>query len=156
MRRSVAFAALHTKIGADRAVIVNATLHGLDNRVVTDAIAVSGGLYKGIANIDDDDRRTRNLAALDKAGIRGCRFAFLKRRGGIGDMNVFKRLGGSGPPPSAGMSILSRARKHPLSSLPILTVAADHLCHRSHGYDRSGQGGVDDPEFKALLDLQKR
>src|SRR5204862_1291963 len=45
------FRALHEKIGVERAVIVNATLHGLDNRVVTDAIAKSGGKYRGIANV---------------------------------------------------------------------------------------------------------
>ena len=73
----VAFAALHTKIGADRAVIVNASCHGLDNRVVTDAIAVSGGLYKGIANIDETIGE-REIDALDKAGIMGCRFTFLR------------------------------------------------------------------------------
>src|SRR5512140_34041 len=37
------FRALHEKIGVHRAVIVNATLHGFDNRVVTDAIAQSEG-----------------------------------------------------------------------------------------------------------------
>ena len=34
-----AFRALHEKIGVERCVIVNATVHGTDNRVVTDAIA---------------------------------------------------------------------------------------------------------------------
>ena len=38
-----AFRALHEKIGVERCVIVNATVHGTDNRVVTDAIAQSGG-----------------------------------------------------------------------------------------------------------------
>src|SRR5215510_1913901 len=33
-----AFRALHQKIGVERAVIVNATVHGFDNRVVTYAI----------------------------------------------------------------------------------------------------------------------
>jgi hypothetical protein len=48
------FRALHAKIGVERCVIVNATLHGTDNRVVTDAIAESGGAYKGIANVSDE------------------------------------------------------------------------------------------------------
>src|SRR6516225_7040046 len=33
-----AFRAVHEKIGVERCVIVNATVHGTDNRVVTDAI----------------------------------------------------------------------------------------------------------------------
>jgi len=60
------FRKLHDAIGVERAVIVNATVHGFDNRVVTDAIAQSGGRYKGVANINNaitDDE----LAALGKA-----------------------------------------------------------------------------------------
>src|ERR1700738_4315320 len=85
------FRALHEKIGVERAVIVNATLHGFDNRVVTDAIAQSDGKYRGIANINNA-MSDADLVSLNKAGIRGCRFAFLKRLGGVGDMNTFKRL----------------------------------------------------------------
>jgi len=47
------FRKLHDTIGVERAVIVNATVHGFDNRVVTDAIAQSGGRYKGVANINN-------------------------------------------------------------------------------------------------------
>ena len=66
-------------------VIVNATVHGTDNRVVTDAIAKSDGKYQGIANVNDE-MSDKDLERLDKGGIRGCRFAFLKRFGGVGDM----------------------------------------------------------------------
>lgn len=85
-----AFRALHEKIGIDRAVIVNASLYGNDNRVVVDAIAASQGRYRGIANVDDsvsDDE----LRALDRGGIRGCRFNFVKHLGGFPDMAVFDR-----------------------------------------------------------------
>ena len=85
------FRALLEKIGVTRAVIVNATLHGVDNRVVTDAIASSNGNYQGIANISSA-MSDADLVALDKAGIRGCRFAFLKRLGGVGDIAAFRRL----------------------------------------------------------------
>ena len=85
------FRALHEKIGVERAVIVNATMHGFDNRVVTDAIARSDGKYRGVANINGA-MSDADLLSLNKAGMRGCRFAFLKRLGGVGDMNAFKRL----------------------------------------------------------------
>jgi predicted TIM-barrel fold metal-dependent hydrolase len=85
------FRALHDRLGVERAVIVNATPHGRDNRVVTDAIAQSGGRYKGIANIDEafGDRQLRDLA---EAGIEGCRFTFLPRLGKMPDMSVFDRI----------------------------------------------------------------
>src|SRR5258708_7156081 len=86
-----AFRAVHEKIGVERCVIVNATVHGTDNRVVTDAIAQSGGAYKGIANVNDE-MSDQELEGLDRGGIRGCRFAFLKRLGGVGDMGKFNRI----------------------------------------------------------------
>lgn len=84
------FKALHEKLGIDRAVIVNASLYGTDNRVVTDAIAQSGGRYRGIANVDDSVSDAQ-LLALHKAGMRGCRFNFVKHLGGFPDMAMFDR-----------------------------------------------------------------
>ncbi|MEP6838822.1 MAG: amidohydrolase family protein [Bradyrhizobium sp.] len=145
------FRALHEKIGVERAVIVNATLHGLDNRVVTDAIAKSAGKYRGIANISDA-MSDADLAALDKAGIRGCRFAFLKRLGGVGDMGVFKRLTERAAAIGWHIDIYLEAgtiREFTpiLKALPT-TYVIDHM-----GTINAGKS-LDDPEFKALLDLQ--
>ena len=75
------FRALHAKLGTGRCVIVNATPHGFDNTVVTDAIAQSGGRYLGIANVNEA-MSERELEKLARAGIRGCRFTFLSRLGG--------------------------------------------------------------------------
>ena len=145
------FRALHEKIGVERAVIVNATLHGLDNRVVTDAIAASDGKYRGIANISGT-MSDADLLALDKAGIRGCRFAFLKRLGGVGDIGAFKRLVDR----AAAIGWHTDIYLEPgtireftpiLRALPT-TYVIDHM-----GTIAAGKG-LDDPEFKALLDLQ--
>lgn len=146
------FRALHEKIGVNRAVIVNATLHGLDNRVVTDAVAQSGGNYKGIANINHAMSDTE-LSALDKAGITGCRFAFLKRLGGVGDMNVFKRLVERAAAIGWHVDIYLepgsiREFIPILSALPT-TYVIDHM-----GTIAAAKG-LDDPEFRALLDLQR-
>lgn len=85
-----AFRALHAKIGIDRAVIVNASLYGNDNRVVIDAIAAGKGRYRGIANVNDGVSDAA-LRELDKGGIRGCRFNFVKHLGGFPDMAMFDR-----------------------------------------------------------------
>jgi 2-pyrone-4,6-dicarboxylate lactonase len=85
------FRALHARLGVQRAVIVNATPHGRDNRVVTDAIAQSDGRYKGIANVDESFSDA-DLAALNAAGIKGCRFTFLPRLGALPDMEAFSRI----------------------------------------------------------------
>src|SRR5262245_6575799 len=75
-----AFKALHERIGVERAVIVNATPYGSDNTVMLDAIAQSGGRYRGIANVDERVA-DRELELLDSGGVDGCRFTFLSRLG---------------------------------------------------------------------------
>jgi predicted TIM-barrel fold metal-dependent hydrolase len=59
-------------LGLTRAMIVQPSVYGTDNRATLAAIAASEGAFRGIAavgpNVDD-----RTLAALDEAGIRGVR-----------------------------------------------------------------------------------
>ena len=66
------FRALHKKLGIGRAVIVNASVHGTDNRVALDAIAVSNGTFRAVANIDDSITES-GLRELHEGGFRGCR-----------------------------------------------------------------------------------
>jgi 2-pyrone-4,6-dicarboxylate lactonase len=85
------FQALHKKLGIGRAVIVNASVHGTDNRVALDAIAVSGGRYRAVANIDGTITE-KGLRELHEGGFRGCRFNFVRHLGGTPDMKVFHRI----------------------------------------------------------------
>lgn len=147
------FKALHARLGVERAVIVNATPHGRDNRVVTDAIAQSGGRYKGIANIDETFSDA-DLAALNTAGIKGCRFTFLPRLGALPDMAVFQRL----------VKRIARLDWHvdlylPAAGLePFLPILADLPV--SYVIDHMGvpdaAGGLDQPGFVTLLRLFER
>src|SRR5208282_4795347 len=45
---------LHKTVGVSRAVIVQASCHGTDNRAMLDAIAASDGAYRGIAIVGAD------------------------------------------------------------------------------------------------------
>ena len=47
------FKALQAILGLERAVLVNASCDGVDNTVILDAIAQSGGRYRGVANVDE-------------------------------------------------------------------------------------------------------
>jgi 2-pyrone-4,6-dicarboxylate lactonase len=145
------FRALHAKIGVERAVIVNATVHGTDNRVVTDAIAESNGNYKGIANINAAMSEAA-LAGLGQAGICGCRFAFLRRLGGVGDVKLFRALVDRVAAIGWHVDIYLEAGTIQefvpiLKALPV-TYVIDHMG------TISAAKGIDDAEFKALLDLQ--
>ena len=73
-----AFRALHRRIGVDRAVIVNATRYGRDNRVVARCHRAERGAYRGIANVDDKttDRELEDAGARagsTAAASRSCR-----------------------------------------------------------------------------------
>ena len=46
------FRTLQSKLGLERAVIVNASCHGNDNTFCLDAIAASNGAYRAVANIE--------------------------------------------------------------------------------------------------------
>ncbi len=70
--------ALRDFLGFDKNVIVQASCHSKDNRALVDALDASDGKAKGVAfvgqDVSDDE-----LAWMDRAGVRGVRFNFLKR-----------------------------------------------------------------------------
>jgi 2-pyrone-4,6-dicarboxylate lactonase len=85
------FKALQETLGLERAVLVNASCHGNDNRVILDAIAQSGGKYRGVANVGE--RVTdAELESLHACGVRGIRFNFVQHLGGTPDLDVFDAL----------------------------------------------------------------
>jgi predicted TIM-barrel fold metal-dependent hydrolase len=71
-------------------VIVHASCHGADMRVTLDAIARSGGKYRGTAIIDASYTE-KQFREMHEGGIRGVRFNFVKHLGGRPDMALFDR-----------------------------------------------------------------
>jgi 2-pyrone-4,6-dicarboxylate lactonase len=94
-----ALQALHARLGLQRAVIVHASCHGSDMRVTLDAIARSGGRYRGTAIIDET-YTDKDFESMHQGGIRGVRFNFVKHLGGRPDLQFFnktvERLGSYG------------------------------------------------------------
>jgi 2-pyrone-4,6-dicarboxylate lactonase len=84
-------AALHAHLGVDRAVIVQASCHGTDNAAMLDCIASDPKRYRGVA-IVDDSFTDADYDRLDRGGVRGVRFNFVKHLGGTPDMGVFNRV----------------------------------------------------------------
>ena len=82
------FKELQKILGLERAVLVNASCHGTDNTVILDAIAQSGGKYRGVANVNINFT-DQDFEALNEGGIRGVRFNFVKHLGGTPDLEVF-------------------------------------------------------------------
>jgi predicted TIM-barrel fold metal-dependent hydrolase len=85
------FKRLQATLGLSRAVLVNASCHGSDNRVIVDAIAQSGGSYRGVAN-SDPGFDSAEFQRLHQQGFRGVRFNFVAHLGGLPDMDEFQRV----------------------------------------------------------------
>ena len=85
------FKKLQQTLGLTRAVLVNASCHGTNNDPILDAIAQSGGAYRGVANIDESFS-VADIEKLHAGGIRGCRFNFVRHLGGVPDMRVFHTI----------------------------------------------------------------
>jgi 2-pyrone-4,6-dicarboxylate lactonase len=82
---------LRDHLGFSRNVIVQATCHGSDNRALVDALEASDGMARGVAvvrpEISDED-----LAALDRAGVRGVRFNFVRRLVDATPRDVYREI----------------------------------------------------------------
>lgn len=85
------FVALQERLGLSRAVLVQASCHGTDNRAMVDAMERSGGRFAGVAMIDESFTAAE-LADLHRAGVRGVRFNFVAHLGGAPDLDRFRRL----------------------------------------------------------------
>ena len=83
--------ALRDYLGFDKNVIVQATCHDTDNRALVDALVSSNGKAKGVAfvgeEITDDE-----LKELDRAGVKGVRFNFIKRLVDSTPKDVMQRI----------------------------------------------------------------
>jgi 2-pyrone-4,6-dicarboxylate lactonase len=72
--------AMHAAIGVQRGVLVQSGIHGVDNRVIVDAIAASKGQLKGVALIAEQVSDAE-LERLTHTGIRGFRANLVAKLG---------------------------------------------------------------------------
>jgi predicted TIM-barrel fold metal-dependent hydrolase len=149
--------ALHEHLGFSRAVLVQASCHGVDNRAMLDAIAWSrkfepDGAWRGVAMVGDDVAGPE-LEALHAGGVRGVRFNFVGHLGGAPDPRAFER---------------TLAMMEPLGWHVVLHFDAEDI--ESHAelfrrirvpfvIDHMGRvqaaHGLDQKPFRILLDLMK-
>jgi predicted TIM-barrel fold metal-dependent hydrolase len=144
--------ALHDYLGLSRAVIVQASCHGIDNAAMMDCLASDPKRYRGVA-IVDDTFTDKDFDKLHEGGVRGVRFNFIKHLGGTPDMNVFykviDRIKGRGwhvVLHLGGADIIPNMET--IKKLP-LTFVIDHM-GRVPTTD-----GHDPAPFKALMELAK-
>ena len=139
-------------IGMERAVVVQPSVHGLDNSATLDAIAKSGGRFRGVARIDDKTPKAE-LQKLHGGGIRGVRFNLLDRPQGNVKLDVLDRcvehiaeFGWSVDLHIDTKNLLEQERR--IRALPI-PVVIDHIARIKP------VEGLNQPAFQLLLDLMK-
>jgi 2-pyrone-4,6-dicarboxylate lactonase len=144
--------AMHAKMGISRCVIVQSTCHGFDNRVVEDAIAAKGGDYLGVA-LAPTDVPDAELKRLDAAGFCGIRYNFMKHLGrGANPEEVIKLSERLAP---LGWHLQIHFHSDYVHELaPILKRSAVPVVIDHQGRQDSSKG-IDQPDFRALLDLMQ-
>jgi 2-pyrone-4,6-dicarboxylate lactonase len=139
-------------IGIERGVVVQPSVHGLDNSATLDAIAKSGGCFRGVARIDDKTPKSE-LQRLQAGGIRGVRFNLLDRPRGNVKLDALDRcvdhiaeLCWSVDLHIDGKNLLEQEKR--IRSMP-LPVVIDHIARVIPA------DGLQQPAFALLLDLLK-
>jgi 2-pyrone-4,6-dicarboxylate lactonase len=134
--------------GLSRAVVVQPTAHGVDNRAILDAIARSGGAMRGVANIDSTITDSE-LEQLEAGGIRGARFSLMEDRDGS-EEEIAAEL-----PRMQRRNWIFDLHVDPedflahekfVRALPLVTVV-DHMARVRPA------GGLGQPAFRLLLEL---
>lgn len=147
--------ALHDHLGFERAIIVQASCHGPDNRAMLDAIQWRGDQYWRGVCIANQDFTDKEFEALHVGGIRGVRFNFVKHLGGAPDLDGMK-------------NVLERVK--PLGWHLVIHVNAEDIIEYENFFaqfddmpiiiDHMGRVpthlGVEQPAFKILLEFMQR
>jgi 2-pyrone-4,6-dicarboxylate lactonase len=122
--------ALRDFLGFDKNVIVQASCHSKDNRAMVDALDASNGRAKGVAfvgeEVSDDE-----LKWMDKAGVKGVRFNFIRRLVDSTPRDVLERIAARVAPLGWHIVVYFEQAELPdmegfLRSLPT-TVVVDHM-----------------------------
>ncbi len=140
-------------IGVERAVVVQPSVHGLDNSATLNAIAHSRGRFRGVARIDDKTPKSE-LKRLHEGGIRGVRFNLLDRPRGNVTLDVFDRcvehiaeFGWSVDLHIDTKNLLGQEKR--ICALPT-AVVIDHIARIKPA------AGLSQPAFQLLLELLKQ
>lgn len=143
---------IHRQLGVDRAVIVQATVHGHDNRAMLNAVSRAPDRHRGIALVHGDVTPAE-LKALHEGGVRGVRFSFVPHLGGPPDLEMVKRVVDRIAPLGWHLQVYLEAqdliRYRPfLETLPVPFVI-DHMARIM------ARNGLDQEPLGTLVDLLK-
>jgi 2-pyrone-4,6-dicarboxylate lactonase len=144
--------ALRDHLGFDRNVIVQASCHGKDNRALIDALETSNNKAKGVAFVGEEVTDAE-LKSMDRAGVKGVRFNFVKRLVDFTPREVLERIAARVAPLGWHIVVYFEMSDLPefedfFTSLPT-TVVVDHMG------TPDVRKGVDHPENQRFLRLME-
>ena len=142
--------ALRDFLGFDKNVIVQASCHGYDNAALVDALRASDCKAKGIAVVGEDVT-DGELKSLDKAGVRGVRFTFVKRLVDFTPRDVLERIAARIAP--LGWHIVFYFEMPDLPELQAFFTALTTIVVVDHMGRPNVRKGIDHPEFRRFLDM---
>ncbi len=142
--------ALRDHLGFQRNVIVQATCHGSDNAALLDALNTAAGRARGVVSLSGG-ARDAELAEMNRCGVRGVRFNFVRRLVGERDIRDYLPLIDRIRPLGWHVVVYFEAADLPrlapfLRDLPV-PVVIDHMGRPDVAK------GVDHPDFGAFLSL---
>jgi 2-pyrone-4,6-dicarboxylate lactonase len=147
-----AYRRLLATLGCERAVLVQPSFHGTDNRAMLAAMREAGASFRGVAVLGDDASE-REISALHAAGVRGARLNIVDVKAGKGELPLvhIERLADRIKAFGWHIEFLMHVDEFPdldrmLARLPVECVFG-HL-----GYVRADKG-IAAPGFQALLRL---
>jgi 2-pyrone-4,6-dicarboxylate lactonase len=142
--------ALHDRLGLGRAVIVQASCHGADNRAMVDCLRSDPARFRGVC-ILDGKATDNSIADLHAAGVRGVRFNFVKHLGGAPDMAVFERVLAMVQP--LGWHVVLHLDAPDIAELAPLIAALPMTAVIDHMGRTPARLGLDQPAFGEVLKL---
>ncbi|MBF9060125.1 amidohydrolase family protein [Rhodobacterales bacterium HKCCSP123] len=144
---------LHKVLGIERAVVVQASVHGLDNRAVLDAIALRPSALRGVVTLPPGTLR-RELEQMHAGGVRGMRINFVDK-GGMPYASMDEVIGLCRRVADLGWHLECLAHVEAFDDLQRLLDETDIPLVFGHlGYTRTTHG-LDHPGYARFLEALK-
>jgi predicted TIM-barrel fold metal-dependent hydrolase len=144
------YLAIANALGLERGCVVQSSFHGVDARVMVDAVARSGGRLKGMIRVDPE-LTPQDVRRLHAAGIRGMRLPTLKGFGDTFDAAKFRKIVDLMQPVGWVLSIqldstdiVAHAERIERAGVPVIIDTWARIDPRN---------GFDQPAFRTLLAL---
>ena len=144
---------LHDSLGVQRAVIVQASIHGADNRATMAAMAVDPDRYRAVVMIDDDTPDSEIRDMVDNGGVWGIRFNFNVNLGGLPDLGVVNRA--VERIRDLGWHLVMQTDRVAIAAIDDFVRALPIPFVVDHMGRCDADAGIGQPEFLTLLDWMK-